>query len=411
MGTVIRLPKLGLSDWGEIVEWKVTKGDRVEAGEVIAVLESDKSSVDIEATAGGVVLATYVDCGEEIQIEPGRPIAAVGEEGEPAPEPGTIDSSAASDSTDRKPTPSSDHDSDDDDATAGASSNSKPKVTPKARKAASEHGVDLASVSGTGPSGAVTASDVERYVEEGPHPESAEESGQESSDASRGFTVSEVRERSRLQRTVGERLTRSAREKPHVKGSLAVCIEALERELDDRFGDDAEVSLNDLFLRAVALTLGDHPNFNAVFEDDEYRLVEEINIGYAVDTDRGLVVPVVEGADEFGIRALAKERHRVVESVIDGDYDSEDLRGGTFTVNNVGALGLDSSFSIIDPPQVAILVVGRRRPELFDRNGDVVTERAVTVSLIVDHRVLDGGDAAGFLKTLNQYVEHPSTLF
>jgi len=410
MASIIRLPKLGLSDWGEIVEWKVAEGDRIETGEVIAVLESDKSAVDIEATTDGVVLTTYVDRGEEIQIEPGRPIAAVGEEGEPVPDAGTRDSEGVPESEASSP---SARDSGGPENRTGETSGDSVKITPKARKTASEHGIDPGMVSGTGPNGAVTATDVERFVDERDADSSAvvQGDGRSSDEGAPSFTVSEVRERSPLKRTAAERLSKSAQEKPHVKGSVAVSIEALEQALNARDDDVAGASVNDLLLRAIVLTLREHPRVNAVFDDDGYRLIEEVNLGYAVDTDRGLVVPVVEEATELSVSELAKRRKRVVGRVLEGKHDPADLQGATFTVNNVGALGLDSSFSIINPPQVAILVIGRRRPELFERDGEVVTERAVTVSLIIDHRVLDGGDAGRFLQTLKQYVEDPTELF
>lgn len=464
MAEIVRLPKLGLSDWGEITEWHVEPGDHVEAGEVIAVLESDKSVVDIEATATGAVLTRYVTEGDEIAIEPGRAIAAIGEEGESAP-----DRSALSETP--EPTPDSDRETER--SGSAASSTSEGKVSPRARKLAEEHGVDPGSVTGTGPDGAVTASDVEEYAESEPAAskgsdsppsepaplddasgrpstsgnarmtprakryasdrsvdveaidgtgpkgavtESDIRSHLDGSDAGADFdmggdlTVSEVRDLSRLQRTVADRLAASAKEKPHVSGSRTISVEAVERTVAELSEGDDDVGRSDLLVRAVARALEAHPDLNALYRDDEYQLIDEINIGYAVDTDRGLIVPVIPEAGERSLAELAAVKRSAVERALDGTHDSEDLRGGTFTVTNVGALGLDTSFSIIDPPQVAILAIGRRTPELFDRDGEFVVEPAMTFSLIVDHRVLDGGDAGAFLETLRRYVENPSIL-
>ncbi|WP_435366066.1 2-oxo acid dehydrogenase subunit E2 [Haloarchaeobius sp. DYHT-AS-18] len=470
MATIVRLPKLGLSDRGEIVEWRVAPPDRVQSGDVIAILESDKSAVDIEATTGGVLLTTYVDEGEEIAIEPGRPIAAIGSEGETAPSlDETEDESSEQASEDDgesmqsqpEQVPSVDGDlrvtpkarvvaaeqgieklenikptgpeesitvsdverfsAETEPTSIEGAGDSSPasavKSTPKAKRFASDHSIGLENVTGTGPKGAVTEEDVQRHLEGGtaqtpPPAESgiSTTSGDPAGDNAE-YTVAEVRELSRVERTVANRLSRSAREKPHVRGNRTVNIEPVERVVGELASkNESSLSVNDLLFRAVVLTLEAHPEFNAVYEDDEYRLIEEKNVGYAVDSEHGLLVPVVKDAGSKSLNALAESRRAVVDRVLDGRHSPSDLQGGTFTVTNVGALGMDSAFSIINPPEVAILVIGRRKPSLFETDDGVETAMGVQLSLLIDHRVLDGGDAGAFLQTLAGYLEQPSTI-
>jgi pyruvate dehydrogenase E2 component (dihydrolipoamide acetyltransferase) len=193
-------------------------------------------------------------------------------------------------------------------------------------------------------------------------------------------------------------------------GTRDISIEALQRARDRLAERGVEVSLNDLILRAVALTLADFPAFNAVFEDGVHSLVAERNVGYAVDTDRGLIVPVIDAVDERSLSELSGHRQELVSRVLDGEHTTEDLRGGTFTVTNVGVFDLDVSFSIINPPQVAILAIGRRKPTPVERDGDVTFETAITFSLTIDHRVLDGADTGRFLDRLSDYLEYPGLM-
>ena len=470
MATIVRLPKLGLSDRGEIVEWTVSPDSEVHSGDVIAVLESDKSAVDIEAPTDGVLLVKYVEEGEEIDIEPGRPIAAIGEDGEPAPvleADGNTSSQQDQEETDESPTETTrppalegdlrvtpkarvaatEHDIDlsavpatgpEGSVTSGdveqfvANSmvdstdhdhNSPPasgiKATPKAKRFASTRSVDLTNVTGTGPVGAVTERDVQRHLE-GDTTEPRSEPNSPSAVASRAqtipvdtehYTITEVRKRSRVQQTAAERLSRSIQEKPHVRGNRTVNIEALDRVATDlKMSTDLSPSVNDLLFSAIVLTLRAHPEFNAVYTDDEYRLVEERNVGYAVGTEEGLLVPVVKDANRKSLDELTEARRSAVEHALDGTYEPSDLRGGTFTVTNVGALGMDSAFSIINPPEVAIMVVGRRKPELFEEDDEIVQAMGVQLSLLIDHRVLDGADAGQFLTTLTDYIEHPARI-
>jgi pyruvate dehydrogenase E2 component (dihydrolipoamide acetyltransferase) len=471
MVEVVRIPKLGLSDYGDLVSWEANKGDHVEAGEVVAVLESDKASAEIEAPASGILLEQYVDEGEEIAIDVGKPLAVIGEKGEAVPslselEDGEV-SKAASASTDETAAAA---DGTADGAKGGADTTTADvKATPRAKRRASETNVHLAKIEGTGPQGAITEGDIDAYLEESDEDTSAAEdesdsdaaseikatprarrraqndgvelsrvegtgpqgaitegdveafasgageetdtSGEAESTSAEGLTVTESNELTGTRKTIAERLSESAREKPHVMGTRDIGIERLE-EVKDRLEErGVDVSLNDLILHFVGRTLEDLPEFNAHFEDGEHRLIDEVNVGYAVDSDRGLIVPVIDDVPERNLEELASERQRLVETVLENEHTASDLQGGTFTVTNVGVFDMDISYSIINPPQVAILALGRRKPIPIERDGDIEFERAITFSLTIDHRVLDGADSGAFLDRLSEYLEYPGRVF
>ncbi|WP_226008180.1 2-oxo acid dehydrogenase subunit E2 [Natrinema salinisoli] len=476
MVDVVRIPKLGLSDYGDLVAWETDTGNRVERGDVVAVLESDKASAEIEAPESGVLLEQYVEEGEEIAIEVGKPLAVIGEEGEAVPSLAELEDDGESDEGPAgagEAASNTGTGSGDDVAANGGAATPDVKATPRAKRRANEADVDLAEIDGTGPQDAVTEGDIEDFLESGDGAPAegsdesdadaasatdikatprakrrAEEDGVELSridgtgpqgaitesdveavasgaDADRsdasatasdettadGLTVTEARTLTGARKTIAERLSRSAREKPHVMGTRDIGIERLE-EVKDRLEEKGvDVSLNDLILHFVGRTLEDLPEFNAHFEDDDHRLIDEVNVGYAVDSERGLMVPVIDDVPNRDLEELASERRRLVEAVLENEHSSSDLQGGTFTVTNVGVFDMDVSYSIINPPQVAILALGRRKQIPVERDGDVEFERAITFSLTIDHRVLDGADSGAFLERLAEYLEYPGRAF
>jgi pyruvate dehydrogenase E2 component (dihydrolipoamide acetyltransferase) len=224
-------------------------------------------------------------------------------------------------------------------------------------------------------------------------------------------TVVERRELTGTRRIIADRLSESAQEKPHVMGTREIGIERAEALVErvDR-ETDGEVALNDLLVLAVARTLADFPEFNARHRDGAHELLAEVNVGYAVDTDKGLVVPVLRDADDKDLATLGAERRAVVERTLADEHDPADLKNGTFTVTNVGVFGMDVSYSIINPPQVAILALGRRKPVPVECDGGVKFERGLTASLTIDHCVLDGSDSGAFLARLDDYLQRPATL-
>ncbi|MFC3959457.1 2-oxo acid dehydrogenase subunit E2 [Halovivax cerinus] len=231
-----------------------------------------------------------------------------------------------------------------------------------------------------------------------PDPDATDESGR---------TIREERSLTPMRRTIAKRLSESYRNAVHVTASREIDAEALlaaAESADDRL--DVDVSLIDLVLGAVSGALEAHPAFNATYEDETHRLYAEHNVGIAVDVDAGLVAPVVRDLGSLTLAEQVAERRRLTEAVRSGDYSMADLRGATFTVTNLGVLGVDSFTPVINPPEVAILGVGRLREHATPGEDGVEFRRRITFDLSFDHRVVDGADAARFLGTLAEHTQN-----
>ncbi|WP_394741573.1 2-oxo acid dehydrogenase subunit E2 [Natronococcus roseus] len=453
MGYVIKMPKLGLEmERGELLEWAVEEGETIEEGELVAEVESEKSIGEIEAREHGVLRRTYLDPGET--VPPGTPIGIVAAadaeiddlEAEVDAELEDVDGSGEPTDNSAAPGGSSAEAATDGAASEAATESAADagKVSPRARKRAEELSVDLAGVEGTGYQGAITEDDVERAadadesaadVQASPRArkraeelgvdlatvegtgyqgsvteEDVEEAAESVDDA--GRSLLEERPFDGMRRTIASRLGESYREAVHVTTHREADAEALFGAVDA--ADDAleaDVSVQDVLLLAISAALEDHPEFNATFEDDTHRLWNEHNLGVAVDVEQGLIAPVLRDVDEKSLEAVARERRELVGAALEGEYTMDDLRGGTFTVTNLGVLGVESFDPIINPPQVAILGIDAvaERPTRGPDDG-VEWRRHLPFDLSFDHRVVDGADAARFLETLIERVEEPWAL-
>jgi pyruvate dehydrogenase E2 component (dihydrolipoamide acetyltransferase) len=211
-----------------------------------------------------------------------------------------------------------------------------------------------------------------------------------------------------MRRTIGDRLGRSYREAVHVTLHRDVRVDetvAAAGAADSAL--DAEVSVTDVLLVALSEALSEHPAFNATFEDGTHRIYADQNVGVAVDVEEGLVAPVLRGIGDRSLADLAASRREVTERTLAGEYAMDDLAGGTFTVTNLGVLGVDAFDPIIDPPQVAILGVGRIRDRPTAVEGEVAVRSWMGLDLSFDHRVVDGADGARFLDTLADHLQRP----
>lgn len=449
----INMPKLeqGMQQ-GILIAWLVEVGGEVTEGKPIAEIESEKTSAEIEAREDGVLRRIYVEAGET--VSPGTTLGIVagpdesidnlkeevdtgvvasasgtGEESSHPASPSESGEAAASEPESATTTVET--------SAEGASPKSEAtgapeKVSPAARRRADELGVEVATVDGTGPDGAVVSEDIERVAESAGEAtvdarSRAKELGVDLSNvqgtgprdavtvadleaASDG--VREKRELTGMRRTIGERLGRSHREAPHVTVHREIEIEELieAAEVADRYAD-INVSITDLLLIAVSATLDDHPEFNGTFEDDIHTIYHDQHIGVAVDIEGGLVTPVIENVESLSLAELAERRQTLTRKVLGGEFTGDDISGGTFTVTNLGVFGVDSFTPIINPPEVAILGVDRISEEpVPDDDGGVAFRKHMGFDLSFDHRVVDGADAARFLGTLDDHVRDPLPL-
>lgn len=378
------------TDRATVVEWLVETGDSVTAGEPIAVIETEKATAEVETNAGGTIRQQFVGVGET--AKPTDALALVADTDEDidellaradVEEPAVSDSGAGDDASER---------------CSSAGEHSTPdnrRATPRARRRAHELAVDVGAVDGSGPSGEIFAGDVEATADRADEP--------------RSRTLRGERELSGMRRTIAERVGASYREAPHVTEHVTADVEELLDAREQAAGIiDADLSVTDMLLIALSATLETHPAFNATFENGTHRLYEEHHVCIAVDVDGGLVTPVLDNVGNRSLEELSNARQALVNRTLDGEYSSDDLEGGTFTVTNLGPYGVESFDPIINPPQVAILGLGQIVQRAVPTDENRVTFRtSLPLSLSFDHRVIDGADAARFLATLVDHLENP----
>src|SRR5918998_893530 len=388
MATELKVPTLGMDmEEATVVRWLVEEGAEVEKGDPVLEIDTDKTSFEIEAPAGGTIRNLGGEPGETLPV--GATLAYVTAAGEEPPSPEEETAEAAPEAVGSTPGAGRQR-AVERRVSAGSEDGRKVRASPAARRAAAEIGVPIESVSGSGPRGRIYLSDILEMEPEAPAVEPT---------APQTVTREPL---SRVRRLGAERTARSFSEVPHFY---------LTRDLDaDRLGEllerlrrrmDPAPSVTDLLALAVSRTLRDHPRLNARYAGDgELELNERVNLGIAVATEAGLVVPVLERADALSLRELAPKARDLVRRAREGKLSPEELSGGTFTLSNLGMMGIDSFDAIINAPEAAILAVGRVRTVPDWRKEKWVPKRVISGTLSVDHRVADGADGARFLTDL-----------
>jgi pyruvate dehydrogenase E2 component (dihydrolipoamide acetyltransferase) len=393
----VQMPRLSdTMTEGVLSRWLKAEGDIVHKGDVLAEIETDKATMELEAYDEGPLTALLVDEGTTVPI--GQPIAVIGASTGGTSTPAASPSAApARSGTGPAPRPT-------------PSSGTRARVyraTPLVRRIARDHGIDLGTVTGTGPHQRIIRADIEPVVAA---------LGQPTSTAQAPVPVpvqAAADERiplSRIRRVTAQRLTESAAV-PHFYLTSVVDAQrllALRADINTALsGSDERVSVTDLLVRACAVALRAHPLVNSSWAGDSLLTHGGIHIGVAVATEAGLVVPVVRDADRKGVREIAKEARSLAERAHGGTLSLQELSGGTFTISNLGMYGVDHFTAIINPPEAAILAVGAVTPTPVARDDEVVVRPVMKLTLSVDHRVVDGAPAASFLRELADVLEAP----
>jgi pyruvate dehydrogenase E2 component (dihydrolipoamide acetyltransferase) len=408
----IIMPRLSDSmEEGTILHWLVAEGDRVEVGQALVEVETDKANVTYEADAAGTVLALSV--GEGATVPVGAPIAVIGAPGEELPRAPTAEtlaaaaapvagdvgaSSRASGKAATGPSPT----------TSAPPRSGRTKASPLARRLADRLGVDLAALAGSGPHGRVIRADVERAA-------AASNGGAEA--PTRVAPVREpvvsakgeasVHQLTRLQRTVARRMAESRATVPDFELRCEVDMTGIV-ELRERLREstDTVLSYNDFIVKAVALALKEFPRVNGSYRDGAVETYSQINVGIAVAADDSLVVPTIFDADRLSLGEISRTARELTARVRDGTISPAELAGGTFTVSNLGMYGIDSFSAVINPPQAAILAVGSLKPRpVVLGDGQIAARQTLELTLACDHRVLYGADGARFLDRLREGLE------
>jgi pyruvate dehydrogenase E2 component (dihydrolipoamide acetyltransferase) len=404
----IVMPKLSESmEQGTILAWLKHTGDAVEIGDELAEIEADKSTVAYAAQDAGT-LETLIEEGDTVEV--GVPIARIGaavaqpEPVSPAPiSPAPVSAASVPAGPGSEAIAETNGN--------GSGDGHRSAGTPLARRAAALHGVELASVRGTGPLGRVTRADVLKsagLTTPAPSPVLPSAPASARRELAPGSRRQEL---SGLQRLIARRMAEAKATVPHFQVQTEVAMDeaiSLRAALKPLATDGSPApSLNDIIIKAAGMALRQHPLANGSYQDDGFLLHDQINVGMAVAADQALVVPTVFDADRKSLGQIARETRVLAARVREGQISPAEMEGGTFTVSNLGMFGMTAITPVINPPQAAILGVGSLRQTLARVDGEIVDRTLVTLTLSCDHRILYGADAARFLARIRELLEVP----
>jgi pyruvate dehydrogenase E2 component (dihydrolipoamide acetyltransferase) len=397
MSSQVTLPRLGQGmETGTIVRWLKSEGENVEKGEALYELDTEKVTQEVEAEVSGVLLKILAGEGDEIEV--GKAIAVIGEQGEDLPEGEAEDPTEVSEDEGHEegsPAPEREEERErgreeapegpsEPEQSVESTNGGRVKASPLARRIARERGIELSALRGTGPEGRIVAEDVER----------ASATGAVSATPSAGTRAPsgevEVVKLNQMRKTIARRMT-----------------EAWEALLAQVKEGGVRPTYSDILTKVVALALMRHRDVNAHFAGDSVKLFPTANIGIAVAIPHGLVVPVIPGCERLTIPEIAAARADIVSRTREGKLRAEDLDGGTFTISNLGMYGVERFTAVLNPPQAGILAVGAIEERAVVADGDFEIQSRMDMTLTIDHRSVDGATASEFLATVKSFLEEP----
>ncbi len=428
---------------GKLAKWLVKEGDDVESGDVMAEIETDKATMEVEAVDEGkigkivvaegtdgvavnAVIALLLEDGEDASALEGANTASSGS-GEAKAEAAPAEAAAPAETPTAAPAPTQA-------APAGpaptSSDGDRIFSSPLARRLAKMEGIDISQVSGSGPHGRVVKRDIDKAVSEGTGKASA--SGASAAPAASAPAAAaamppagidaamlsllpeyEAVENSGMRKTIAKRLTASARDIPHFNVSADIELDALmslRKELNGREGADYKISVNDFVIKTVALTLKRQPDCNVSYTDDAILRFNRADISMAVAVEGGLITPIIKDAGAKGLATISAEAKELAGKARDGKLQPQEYQGGTFSISNLGMFGVSSFNSIINSPQGGILSVGAGQQRPVVKDGALSIATVMTITLAVDHRCIDGAAAAAFVKEFKGILEDPLQL-
>ena len=426
MAETINMPKLGFDmAEGTLVRWVKQVGENINKGDVLAEIETDKATVEVESSASGVVLQHIVDQGTVVPVN--APIAVVGAEGEKveAPAAGTEKPKA------EEPKPESQPQQEEAPATPSGTSPAQPaaasspqvapaepaaapveagpvKASPLAKKIARDRNIDLSRVQGTGPGGRVVRKDVEA-VAAGAQPAAVSRQPLPATvvPVSAGDETIPL---TRLRQAIARRMVESTTTVPHFYVTHEYKMDALmalRKQVNEFLPDNEKISVNDFIIKAVALTLRQFPNLNSSYAGNNAVRHGSINIGVAVAVEGGLLTIVNRNTDQLPLRQISADVKRMVAGAREGKVRPDDIEGSTFSISNLGMYDVENFAAIINPPEAGIIAVGSAREVPVVENGQVKPGWRMKATISVDHRVSDGAEAARFMQELAGYLENP----
>jgi pyruvate dehydrogenase E2 component (dihydrolipoamide acetyltransferase) len=413
MAEKIEMPKLSdTMEEGVIAKWNVKEGDKVESGDVIAEVETDKATMEVEVFDSGTILKLLVEEGQSIPL--GGLMAIIGEEGEDISDLLDSEVSDSEDGEDKAGKKKSDdekeskteesgkeavdtHENGEAAKAVAESEDGRIKASPLARKMAEDRGISLKDVDGSGPEGRIIKKDIENFKAPSKSPAISFEPGE-----SKEVRVSQMR------KTIARRLSESKFNYPHFYETIDIDMKpAVEARAKLNEISDVKISFNDIIVKACALALRKHPDVNSSWMEDKIIQHGDVNIAVAVAVDEGLMTPVIRHADRKNLKAISSETRELAEKARDKKLQPDEMEGSTFTISNLGMFGIEEFTAIINPPNACILAVGAIRDVPVIENGEVVPGKRMKVTLSSDHRIVDGAKAALYLNTLRQMLENP----
>lgn len=440
MAKFIEMPKLSdTMTSGTLINWLKKEGDKVSSGDILAEVETDKATMELESFDNGILLKQFVQAGSEVEV--GAPICAIGEKGEKVEAPtGSAQPAAAQEEKAAESTKQ-------DVAAAPAKEQAQPEVTtpeapaaheaakpapndsgerlkssPLARRIAAEKGISLGDISGTGPGGRIVKADVVSYS-----PSSSSSSKSTSAPTASvtavplGSTIAEDADLpvSKMRGVIAQRLLESKTQIPHFYLEVEVDAEPLLKlrsQINNALGEvepsrgGIKLSVNDFVLKACAEALRRVPAVNTSWQGNTIRQHGQVHLSFAVAIDEGLVTPVIRDCHVKGIREISIEAKALAKRARDRKLTPNEMTGGTFCISNMGMMGIDRFCAIINPPNTAILAVGSTVKKPVVKNDQIVIGQRMSLTLSADHRVVDGSVAAAFLTALKSILENPATI-
>ena len=420
--TDVLMPRLSdTMEEGVLSTWRKHEGDPVHKGDVLAEIDTDKATMELEAYDEGILARLLVDEGATVPI--GTPIAVIDPAGSPPaanPDlPATTTAQTPSAAPHPAPPPPRTT------PVASPPSTVAFRASPLARRLAREHGLDLAAIPGSGPDGRIVRADIDAAIADqaadqaatppapAPAPAAPRPTAQPTPAAAVGPDTEEI-PLTRVRRLTAQRLAASAQQAPHFYLTRVVDADALvafRAQVNTDLADvGVRVSVTDLLVKACAQALAAHPQVNSSWGETRLLRHHRAHIGIAVALDEGLIVPVIHDADHKTLSQISREARDLAERARAGRLSLDEITGGTFTISNLGMYGIDQFTAVINPPEAAILAVGAATPGPTVRDGQLTVATTMTLTLSIDHRVLDGATGAQFLADLTALLQHPTRI-
>jgi pyruvate dehydrogenase E2 component (dihydrolipoamide acetyltransferase) len=436
------MPKMGdAMEEGTLLKWLKNPGDEVAEGDPIAEIETDKVTLELEASEDGFLTNTLVDEGATVPI--GTPVATIGSKDEVGQAPAAAPAAAPAEAPEPAPAEAEDTAEAPAAPTAGVATNGavaapaeaepvavaradgeRLRASPLVKRLASEHNIDLALVAGTGPGGRIVKADIADFIsgkKAAPQAAAAPAQAAQQAPAARpaptpveppaGATPVEI---SKMKLRTGERMAESKQQIPHFYVSATIDMAAamaFREQVNASIGDSGpRISVNDFVIKAAALALAEHPNVNRAYVNGQVMQPATIDVNIAVAVDGGLIAPFIPNADQKSLGAISAAAKDLGRRAREGGLKLEEFQGGTFTISNLGMFDVDEFIAVINPPQAAILAVASVREVPVVKDGELAIGQKMQVTLAADHRVLDGAEVAIFLQSVRKFLENPMLL-